>query len=495
MANCLCADTEALDHISVFVSVRYVLRSVGQPVGPESAMRQIPCQYSKLLRLVRTHGKECVPLRTARGESPFTDDAHRKAFITACHSGFEKAQNQVIELLCALSAGSTPDHLYQEILLRKISDAIAFTMLLSKSHVMRRLPLHDAPPAFQPDLLRIALKEANSLNSESRMTFALVADASTFVHLGDILRIDHRKQDALLSIVELKSGRVNQELSRVLEDLPPDDHSVELVMNDEAIPTSKRKQAVRMLRQRVRLAQTRKLLETDRGIDIKTKKPMYLSARELEEEHFDTFLGELLTTASDSEVAAGTLNECIHIGVACNDREETAWTLALEAAKFAAYSAYNRDPGTLREVRKEIAPLVPEDQRYICVDLVRSNLNCVPCRPMTLWSVDPEHLLEVLAQKLKVAVLFDIASFIWLSRSLGVATQFSSRKRAAEIEKVRGRRDVPTWGGRGVEFIVEGCPQFMLSGMMSRFFNDLYCPASFIKGFQNSAGPEFVRPE
>jgi hypothetical protein len=350
------------------------------------------------------------------------------------------------------------------------------------------MALHDSPPACQPDVLRAALKEANKLNSESRMTFALVADATTFVHLGDLLRVDHRRGGGGLSIIELKTGMVNAELMRLLEDLPPTDESIEQVQKDISLHSSKRKQAVRMLRQRVRLVQTQNLLEHDRGIDIKSKKPIYLSKREIEEESYDSFLEELLVAATKSGISSGTLNYCFHFGVGFNENHDRSWKLALDAAKYAAYEAHRCESEGAQEVRLEIEKVVPNDDLFRWTDLVRSNLNCVPCRPLTLWSIDKELLLTLLSGKLTVAVLFSITSFIWLARSAGIPTQLSSRKRAAECAKEMGKRQVPTWGGRGVEFLIDGNPQFMLSGMMSRFFNDLYCPLAYLRDIRSGSG-------
>jgi hypothetical protein len=217
------------------------------------------------------YGVRNVPIVPKGNESPFRDNRHQSNFMKACHRGYEKAQSTIFDFLQLLHADTRlPDaeKTYRELIYRRVIDAIAFCMLRTESHVVRRLSLHDRPPNLDFSTLISAKKAANSMNAESRLTFALLADLSTFIHVCDILRIDLRGKSPGVSLIELKSGHVNTFLLSHLESYEPKPESVERLRQDNKIDKRYLPQAERILRQKVRLTQINELLRYDKGIDI-----------------------------------------------------------------------------------------------------------------------------------------------------------------------------------------------------------------------------------
>jgi hypothetical protein len=180
-------------------------------------------RIQSIIDMALNGGVRSVPLRNpSQFKTPFTDESHRRRFFAACHRAFEKAQNQMILLLEELRDESDEDEKARiELIIRKIADAIAVQMVQTQTHVMRRFCIHNTAPDIDFETLKKAQAEANRLNAESRQTFALLADLTTFIHIADILHVDVRGTPKL-SLIELKSGKVNDVLLSALESYVPD---------------------------------------------------------------------------------------------------------------------------------------------------------------------------------------------------------------------------------------------------------------------------------
>jgi len=105
--------------------------------------------------------------------------------------------------------------------IRKIIDAIAFTLLGGSTYVVRRLAYQDEVPGVDFRVLDVTIEEAVRINGRSRQTFALVTDLTTCIHVADLLVIDFRGLHPTLSLRELKSGKVNSMLLEHLECYEP----------------------------------------------------------------------------------------------------------------------------------------------------------------------------------------------------------------------------------------------------------------------------------
>lgn len=324
-------------------------------------------EYKRVLRMGLWSGALNAPPRIRSGQAPFMDEAHMKKFIHGCHRGYEKAQNRTLELIQIIESDSnvtSEQHERRQLLLRKVMDGIAVLLFQAKSHVLRRFILHDQPQKLSLPVVRAALAAANALNGESRWTFALVADLTTFIHVCDIVRVDFRKDHRTVSLIELKSGRVNEILVTQLDKYAPAEKSVAEIATDPGIGPKHRAQAQRMMRQKIRLAQIIEVIKTDKGTDIVSKHPIQLSKDEVKGAVYDKLLNDLLERARTEGAACGVVNYCIHIGVAY----QADFNLALQNAEKAAISAIQihltKPPKGFSEVFSETRALVPDQELF-----------------------------------------------------------------------------------------------------------------------------------
>jgi hypothetical protein len=423
-------------------------------------------------------GVRARPTRIKSPNAPFVDDKHQSEFLKACHQGYEKAQRRIVEMVSDLRCDTTlagDEKEFRELTLRKIMDGIAVVLLQTKSHLIRRFILHDEPPTTQLDIIKEALSEATLLNSESRLTFALIADLTTFIHVCDILRMDFR--DRRLSLIELKTGRVNQILLSELERYKADKASLGVIDSDERIDPKHRKQAKRILRQRIRVSQVEHMFSHDEGVDIALEKPLRLSRDEIETTHYDELLDRLCTNARQNGVAAGISSQCIHIGVGYAEDAETALRKADVALHYGTSEARKQSPAGLKDVENGLSGRVPKQELFKATNLFANNLVAMSSRPFTLWHIQRDHLNELLAGRMVVLAAFDLAGFIWLARRIGLTVELSSQRDATQEAQELGSRNVPTWGGRALQTVFgQDRKVTLLSGMFSRFINDLTNP-------------------
>jgi len=403
--------------------------------------------------------------------------ADRKEFIRACHRGFDLAQHTVLELLREVAAdGAISPEMreYRSLLLREVMDSIVYTLVGTRMHVLRRLVLHDYPPSVNLDVAQHTLKVADAMNAESRLTFAVVTDLTTSVHLGDILRID-RRGPRRFEVIELKSGKVNKLLESCLGGLPATSESLAVIESDREIPKDYKSQARRMQRQRLRLAQFEEVISHDRGTDPKFQTPIRLSQYTHNLDTYDDALDSLCHDALIHGVAAGTIDEALHL-LAVNSTFYPLNRTIGALGTFSHHALRTRCPG-IREIDAEITQIAPLEDLLVIVDPVLSNLYACPSRPVPLWEIDRSHLASVMDGALHIRVGFDVAAFVKRARSMGYRAGLSSRKEAASARRQLGPRVVPMFGNRLLWIDAGHGARHLMAGFLGRLVNDLVYPS------------------
>ncbi len=442
-------------------------------------------EFQTVLSAATEWGEIAHPLKRSGDQSPFRDSAHMRRFISSCHRGYQKAQDRVIELLEKLANSlllSEQDRLYKERVLRRLIDGIAFTMLKTESHVARRLVLHDLPQTFNLATIRAAQAEANRLNSESRLTFALVADLTTFIHVADLLRVDFRRLPARVTLIELKTGRVNTMLLEQLKNYEPEPSSIDRLRDRKDIDDRYRKQAERMLAQRIRMNQIQKILALDEGVDIRLKNPIKLVGPTTPLLSYEHDLNELCDETIAHATAAATIQYCLHLGLAYDEDQEVSQIRASRAATLAAIHTAKEAPDGLSSIRRELEQVLRPGEWLEGWNLLDSNLRGMSDTPFVLWQINPAHKVSLVDRRLAITTIFDLAGFIFLVRQLGLTAELTTRKEAEEETRDLPRHWIPRWGNRALRLYAPGEPPIiMAAGIISRMVNNLSSPAHVLR--------------
>ena len=427
-------------------------------------------------------GIRSVPLRS-NTSSPFSNERHRRQFFAACHRSFEKAQNQMILLLEELQ--DEPDQEQKariELVIRKIADAIAVMMVQTHTHVMRRLCIHITAPAIDLETLKRAQLDANRLNAESRQTFALLADLTTFIHVADILRVDVRGT-AKVSLIELKSGRVNDVLLSALENYKPEPAALERIAKDPEIQERHRKQAVRMMKQRIRIHQVEEVLEKDEGIDPGLGVPIKIGGPMITNRPFDKFLDEVCDTAKISGHGGGTVDMCLHIGAGYDPDPKKARTRAYDSVNHVLMKAAKDRPTGFEAIQTEVVEAVGKDRdaNYKINDVFANNLHSLATRPFLFWGMKRVHIHDLISGNLRLISVFDLQKFMWLAQQEGAKLQFASRRETEEAKVKFQSINVLPFGHRAITYSYGEMKAFFTTGLFSRIINEQMRPLQLIR--------------
>lgn len=439
--------------------------------------------FRQILLAATQWGADAQPLSSKPG-APFRDRSHHRRFMAACHRGFQKAQDRTVEVLQILSEDQSltdEERTHREYALRRVIDGIAFTMLRTDVHVARRLILHDAPPPMQLDVVRRALVEANRLNAESRLTFALVSDLSTFIHVADVLRIDFREAPPKMELIELKDGQVNTLIQEKLKSYTPTDDALAKLRSDRSIDRRHIGQAERMLRQRIRLNQIDELLTKDEGIDPKLDMPIKLVGPTVGLTFYDDALSEMSSLALERGCAIQTIDHCLHLGVAFDADPATA----RKRAWSGAVTALNAPPvhPRITELREQLDVLVRPDKWWKGGGVIETNCRGLSDRPFSTWFIPVEQKVAFVERRLSAFSIFDLSGFMYLAETLGVTAELTTRKEAESIASDMPRHMFPRWGNRLLRLQRRDYdPIIMGGGMVMRIVSELV-PPNFVLEF------------
>jgi hypothetical protein len=428
-------------------------------------------RYARLLKTAFQSGMETVELPS---EPKMLSFSRWRDFRRACHRGYDRAQQEIIELLVSES-GDIRAQANREILLRKVADALAFTISGSSMHILKRLCLHDQAPFIQIDQLQRYAIQARELNSQSRDTFALICDLTTCVHVGDLMRVDMREGKAFFEILELKQGGMNAEIGRILEQYPLNSESLQGLQSDPRLKTNhQKKQATRMFNQNLRHSRARESINNDVGIDIKTGLEVRHSKKTYYPVHFSESLSEACAEAKKCGVAAATINFCLHLGVSFNQSSILDEQLAKAAAEHALKVTRSAN-SNLADVETDTRQCIPNGKLIQEFDLLDFNLRSTCVYPFVIWDISREDRLLIAQRKLVVKVLLDVPAFLWFAKDLGIDLRWSTRKETA-IHRA-SRSGMLAWDNKMLKF-ANGMT--IGPGSWSRMLAELVTPYSLL---------------
>ena len=443
-------------------------------------------EYERVLERALSYGATTVPLTGFHDRG--IDWKPPKKFIPACHRGWEKVQDRIIDLLQQISCDRSLDKeekVYRQLLLRKIVDTMAYTMLGGKIYVMRRIAIHGGIPPIDLKVIKETQRTANRDNHESRLTFSLIADLTTFVHVCDLLKIDFREGHRRLSLIELKDGRINEMLLSQMERYVLEDESLDEIKDDKDIAPNHKKQAARILRQKIRLDQVHTILKDDRGTDPGTRTPIVVvgdtKGNMVEEENYGQFLAELIESSKKEKcgVSSGMINYCLHLGIGYSSDKNVARRNAIYAASHSMKKQLKNPVMEFTEMRNKLLTLVTEKDMVIAGNLFKVNLYSWPVIPFLLWPIPRQSLFDLVKRNLVIMFIFDLPGFFLLGKQLGVDLELSTRREADLAKKEIGIKNVVTFGSRMVTYTV-GSQSIALASLIQRFFTNLSRPAQFL---------------
>ncbi len=426
-----------------------------------------------------------------------------KPFIRYCHKGYDRAQkiiakeiimlyelkknneeslkiarnskkkNEVYSILRLLNVINN-----RILVLRRIIDAMAFTLLQAKVWIARRFILHNKIRDIDIHAIQTSLLEACSINDKDRLKFALVNDLTTFIDIGDLLEISFRKSPPEWGIIELKSGKINMILTDILEKGQGEIKDKEIDALESTIGKHAPQQIRRMMRQKQRTQNVQQILIENKGIDIQTGEKIILNEEELVTEGYEIVVDKVCEETMEKGFSIYLVDQCLFIIGATN---LSSAIHMLYHVKYPHLNCAFKDKLT-ETIKKEIEAMQQAAKGPFVVDLANHNMYSKSSFPFFLYPFGIETLIDLLFDRLKVILFLDINRFADLCSNNGYKMDFCSINDTNEMAKQYGRRTLPLYENRIIKLTdAEGCEHKLMGGTFHRMFFDLVRPSEILR--------------
>jgi hypothetical protein len=429
-----------------------------------------------------------------------------RRFIRGCHYGFDLAQRQIGSLVIdrevqiraltrqlkqqrrdrnkqgeVMTIAAINFVGYEQIVLRRLVDAILHHVVAKERWILRRTQLNDAIHPIDPQVLRETLDIAVERNREDRTAFHVVSDLTTAVQIGDLVRISFSSDARRWEVIELKSGKVNETLGEIVRANPESTQELEATLGET---TSKQLQ--RMLRQARRQAEIERFRLTDRGVDPKLGVPMRFSAEPVEVDDYGEAVRKVCGEATENRLGVASIDGCFKL-VAIRDD-----LYRMQGHGGVAHLFYHLQRGggecKLPDELEEMETIWP------FFDLGQMNLFAMWPPPVYMWPMPHEMVFDILFRRVRVYGQLDYDRLFELGRDRGLEMTWKrdvpSTRMGFQSLPIRGSS-----GARGVHAKLIGADsvreQILLNGMFARVFLEMMPPRQLIEvvlaGFRDEA--------
>ncbi|MHB8057274.1 MAG: hypothetical protein ACYDHC_05195 [Desulfuromonadaceae bacterium] len=340
----------------------------------------------------------------------------RRAFYSAAHHGFHKAQHHIIESIS--NSSESPLSAACKALYRKIMDTAAWQMLDMQLYVARRLYQDQKPPSLEHSNFRSVQGASLALTSPDYAKFALISDLTSFVQVGDLLVMD---ADAGLAIVEVKEGEKNKKLMEFAHFLSESkcERALHYFSKEEGVKSFE--QLGRMLRQNARMSHVEELMNSGMSRDPDTDIEFRIPDDPLPLNTYDDCLTEAIESSKAKGWAIAHVDDCLFIG------------------------AY-RDKARL--LGKEIFRLWFEQcggkEGFPITNLI-SCMQVPLALPVFSREIPREHMFDILFGRVVVYLGINMDAFIELCRANGLDARWSTRKEAAKLHQQAKHKAYHPW--------------------------------------------------
>ena len=289
-------------------------------------------EVSKLICFVREYGIQHTPVPVEKIQKNHED---RMQFVQNVHLGFYLAQKNVIRLLTKILTerkqlkgelkvarrnrlkekiseigNLIEENKYQEMVLRKVMDAIAWQLFHNDISVLKRFYGGEELIDITDSNLESELLIIDKFLEEDPYCFVLISDLTTFIQVGDLVVF---RPDKGLEIYELKDGEKNKQVYDLLKKTINEEICLayELSQHDKYFIN----QFSRTLKQVAREASVINTINTGKGKDLYTGLETTISQTVVEMDCFDEKVRKLIQQCNKRNHAIGVIEDCLLIGI------------------------------------------------------------------------------------------------------------------------------------------------------------------------------------
>ncbi|TYR31664.1 hypothetical protein FXV77_20695 [Sphingobacterium phlebotomi] len=344
--------------------------------------------------------------------------------------------------------------------LSHVADRIAVLMLDSQMHIARRLCLGErGKKELLHSNLKHSLEEANKIN-KSPDKFALIADITSFIQIGDLLVDD---PSIGLYITELKEGKVNERIREFIN-LTERKHGIPCGKFQLDFSDKEQRQMDRMMRQDTRLRNIEKVVNEDHGIDEVTGLPLFIRTPATTPIYYDNRFVNMFKETREKGYSYRLIEDCIHIGMYEGE-------LGLRMA-----------PGAIPIILKNRV------SNYILIDYMQITevlSETIFAKPLPL-----EFLIRLMIGRARIILALEMDKLIEVFNNNGLASRWLTKRETAKAKYEFKSKGIVIINNRAIAIKVDGQTEGILSsGIINKILFDNILPSSLAKSIVTSYGP------
>lgn len=425
-------------------------------------------------------------------------------FIRECHKGYDFAQKQIVKEIIAHC--KIKDALKKELkehrknnnrdaaknniskievldnrilVMRRLIDTIAMTLIQHRTWIANRFILHEYIKDIDIGTLVPNAREASLNNSQDRLAFSLVTDLTTFIDVGDLLKIDFNINGReKWELIELKQGNINKILQGIIKEEGRDIPKEKIDEIEKNISKSAPAQLSRMVRQLDRLEKVDKVKYQNEVTDISMGVTVKLNEDEVPVDCYDDAIRNAIKEAHKNGISISRVDGCLYV---------VATRASIGAAVHALYHVKNPqiecafklgDDSLKQHELNEINNI-----QHV-TDLISPGLKARTGTPIFLYPFEQESIFDLIFGRTFILLHLSIEGLSNLCKEMGCTLILESRKQSDAAVKEFSRYHVPMIGHRTLKLI---CPSgqeiHIMSGFFRRIIADFQRPRKVVELF------------
>ena len=447
-------------------------------------------ELKKLIYYVREYGIQHLSFHPSELSHIRDDITIAEEFTTQVHKGFYFAQERVIDLLkkvineqkkakCdiaearrnrdksaerALLAKRDTAH-YQECILRRVIDAIVWTLCGFELSTIRRLYMDQEPIDITDSNLNSELSFLESYKQAHPAGFALISDLSMIVQVGDIITKDLSEGTG---IIELKEGRVNERIFEILHEYGENhcDHYLASVLSEEGKKVSE--QFFRSVKQMHKDMLAVNIINEGQGEDPQSGKQVTVVESTLELATFNPVFLDVIKQAAIKGSACQTIQGCLTIAV-------------YNVSHPMAFSDQPSDAPLERPLKSN--KKCEEDTTIRSMDL-RQTLIDPTTRPLFLCPLPESYIVDIAMERTIVKFYFNVPLWLQMFEEQGFTVRMLGKKETARMkQQAKHGTQILEVNGQAVEIQKGAYKSLLGEGLLARMFTCLNTPLSMVDYF------------
>ena len=336
-----------------------------------------------------------------------------------------------------------------------IADGIAWQMIGGQIHIGRRLHIGERGlKSLNNNNLSHAISVADKIN-EDNDSFALISDLTGFVQIGDLLI----KKDNYLGIMELKEGKVNEQIADFLEKIELEGKSINEIDLEQEHDKKTVKQIKRVHRQKERMERAIEVINSDEGIDPISGSHMKVSTPKVNTEYYHDVLEDMQETLNGRNWDYNIVDGCLHIGMYKNESRIMA-------------------DGVIEAI------VAKETDNFLIIDWMSITENL--SEPIFLKPFPTDFIIDILTGEIKVIMALNFDKMIEFFNQLGLETKWLTEKETMKHKQNKIREGFLEVNKRGISIKVDGNDVIIYGGIISKIFYDTIRPSSIAVSFLTS---------